>query len=119
MKKQEVIDKFYEAAQKQLASRGAVDIHISPKFEGNGSICGSVITAKNGHTFIFGMSNNDGECHDTCIVYPDVTEDLRTAIEGMFDAATDTDYDEREDLVFEKVPHVCNDCYWIDPDHVD
>ena len=119
MKKQEVIDKFYEAAQKQLASRGAVDIHISSKFEANGSICGSVITAKNGHTFIFGMSNNDGECHDTCIVYPDVTEDLRTAIEGMFDAATDTDYDEREDLVFEKVPHVCNDCYWIDPDHVD
>lgn len=118
MNKKEVIDKFYEAALKQQKKQGTVDINISPKYEANGSICGSVITAQNGHTFIFGMSNNDDECHHTCIIYPDVTEDLRTAIEGMFDAALDTDYDEREDLVFEKVPNVCNDCYWVDPEHV-
>jgi len=118
MNRKEVIEKFYEAAQEQLIKHGSVDIHMSSKYCDNGLIAGSVITAKNGHTFIFGMSDNENECHTTCFSDPDTTEDLHEAIEGMFDASTDTDYDTREDLVFEKVPRVSNDCYWIDPDHV-
>lgn len=112
---QEVEDKFYEAALAMQQKKGTVKIAIASKWDDNGWEAAKVTTAKNGTTFIFGsVSGDDG----TSIVDPDTTEDLRAAIKGMFDAGTeDTDYNERTDLVFEKVPRVCNDCYWIDPDH--
>ena len=83
MNRQEVEDKFYEAALAMQQKKGKVEIAIASKWNDNGWESAKVTTAKNGTTFIFGsVSGDDGES----IVDPDTTEDLREAITGMFDA---------------------------------
>ncbi len=114
MNRQEVENKFYEAALAMQQKKGKVEIAIASKYFDNGWESAKIITAKNGKTFIFGAVDSD---NGVSMVDLDATEDLREAIKGMFDACTDTDDDERTDLVFDKVTRSYTDCYWIYPDH--
>jgi len=113
----ELIDKFYEEADK-LRMIGKLKIGLASKYSDNGEIFAAIVEAKSGKAFIYGEATNENETGDECFSDPDVATDLKEAVTSLCRDCLDEDDYSSDDLVFEKVPNVTNDCYWIHPDHV-